>query len=411
MPIIPEITMMKNPSNLDEKAISVVVPVYNETHSPYLLKLFDSLNNQTLDKKYYQVVFVDNNSSDNFKQVFHEYVKLHKPGNFVYLFQPQPGVTNARKMGYEHVINHYSKNHLIVSCDADSILSNGYLRTYYDKQIEIRNDNKIKEFYIGGTPTYNYEQIPSKLPNIKKLLEYKQKLDDYLINLTKVPKFEGGDAAISVELYITMGLKPLYFIENKKIYSTPSDDWNYSFDIMYEKRLLPLICDTSKVSKINCRKFINNISDILDTNLYTENWEDLNSNVKNEEDIVDLSNEEFTKLKYKITRSSLIYHYYIKQYILQYRYKKVYSRIFELYGHSKFDDIQNYFGPAVFCYLMYGEKLWNNIPESIIDIPWKQLDIVDELQKQIVYDYENTYYQILFKLSKSDEIFKYFVEI
>ena len=414
---------VKNPSNVDEKTISVVIPVYNETHSPYLLELMDSLRDQSLDKSHYQVIFVDNNSTDGFKALFKKYVRNNKLNNFKYLFQSQPGVTNARKMGYKHVIVNYSRNHLIVSCDADSIISSDYLKTYYDKNFEIRSkinycpiQEKIKYydssmFYLGGTPDYNYDQIPDKLENIKKLLKYKHKLDNYLMTLTKVPKFEGGDAAISVELYMTMQLKPLYYIEDKKIYSTPSDDWNYCFDIMYEKNLLPIVCDTSKVSKINCRKFINNISDILDNNLYTEGWEDLNANVKRDEDIVDLTDEDFIRLKYKITRSSLIYHYYIKQYILQHKYRKVYVRIFDLYGHSKYDDIQNYFGPAVFCYLMYGEKLWNDIPGDIIDIPWKQLDIVTELQKQISYDYDNVYHQIMFKLSKSDEIFKYFVEI
>lgn len=400
--------MFNSPSNIDKKLLSLVIPVYNEMNLPYLSRLMNILINQSISPSEFQVIFVDNNSSDNFDVFFKDFVNLHEVSNFIYLHQPQKGVTNARKMGYDYVLTRYTKNHLIVSLDADSVITNEYCEFYYNKHNECRKNGNI-EFYVGGTPLYDYNQIPDSLPKMKELLEYKVLLDEYLYNQTNVWKFEGGDSAISVELYNKVQLKPLYYIENKMIYPTPSDDWNYQFDVMYNHNIRPLKWDTSSVSKINCRKFIHNIQDMLAGDIYGENWEQLNNSV--DEPIIDLTDEEYVELKYMLIRSSLVHHFFIKEYIKGRKFISKYNQVFKKFGHSEYDDIQNYFGPAIYCYLMYGKKLWEDIPASIIDLPWLELDIVTTLKEQILYDYDIVFEQVMFKLSKSNEIFKYFLEI
>jgi|SRR5579872_5150439 len=99
--------------------ISVIIPACNEESTlPHLLK---SLGKQTLDKKQYEVIVVDNNSSDNTSSV-----ALHFGARVVN--ESMQGIVYARQRG-----SLAAKGKIIVSTDADCIVPSDYLEKIYNE--------------------------------------------------------------------------------------------------------------------------------------------------------------------------------------------------------------------------------------------------------------------------------------
>ncbi|OGM11535.1 hypothetical protein A2W13_03050 [Candidatus Woesebacteria bacterium RBG_16_36_11] len=87
--------------------ISVIIPAYNE--EGFLPRCLDSLMKQDLDRKLFEIIVVDNASTDKTPDVAKKYpVKL--------IHEAKLGVTIARQRGVDS-----SQGKIIVSADADSI--------------------------------------------------------------------------------------------------------------------------------------------------------------------------------------------------------------------------------------------------------------------------------------------------
>lgn len=76
--------------------ISVVICTYNRAH--LLTDCLESLYHQDLDENSYEVLVVDNNSSDNTKEIVEQFGKRIK--NLYYLFEPRQGLSYARNTGW-----------------------------------------------------------------------------------------------------------------------------------------------------------------------------------------------------------------------------------------------------------------------------------------------------------------------
>lgn len=99
--------------------ISVVIPVYNEEKTlPVLLK---SLKQQDLPSKDFEVIIVDNRSSDNTSQVAKAY------GARI-IYEPKPGIIYARSCGVKA-----AKGQIIVGTDADCKLPKDFLSSIYQE--------------------------------------------------------------------------------------------------------------------------------------------------------------------------------------------------------------------------------------------------------------------------------------
>lgn len=94
--------------------ISVVIPAYNE--EKFLGKCLDSLRKQDLDKKYFEVIVVDNASTDKTGNVAKKYP-------FKLIREPRRSVVIARQAAVNS-----SKGQIIVSADADTIYPPNWLR-------------------------------------------------------------------------------------------------------------------------------------------------------------------------------------------------------------------------------------------------------------------------------------------
>ncbi len=102
--------------------ISVIIPVYN--CEKYIKSCVESLKKQTLPADDFQVIFINDGSSDNGGEICANYA--HEDKNIVYFAKENGGVSSARNKGIELAEGKY-----VMFLDADDTLSAGSLKSLY----------------------------------------------------------------------------------------------------------------------------------------------------------------------------------------------------------------------------------------------------------------------------------------
>ncbi|RZL50486.1 MAG: glycosyltransferase family 2 protein [Pedobacter sp.] len=95
--------------------LSVIIPTYNPSIDRLIMTI-NGLNNQSLDKKDWELIIIDNNSTFKFEQ------HIILPSNAKIIIEPKQGLTFARLKGFET-----AKGSIIVMVDDDNILDENYL--------------------------------------------------------------------------------------------------------------------------------------------------------------------------------------------------------------------------------------------------------------------------------------------
>ena len=104
--------------------VSIIMPVYNK--ELYMRKTLENICNQ--DFKNWELIIVDDGSTDNGKVIIEEYVKRDKR-IFAY-YQKNRGVSDARNNGLE-----YAKGEWIWFVDSDDIPSKNFLSEVFKMDI------------------------------------------------------------------------------------------------------------------------------------------------------------------------------------------------------------------------------------------------------------------------------------
>lgn len=124
----------------------------------------DSLVSQNFPKSDYEIIIVNNNSSDNTEEVIENYIEKYPDTNIKYYFIPKPGQVYARQIGILA-----SQNEILSFTDDDGILSPDWLREILNVfelnknavgvagKIKIRWDEQPPEWI------YEYENYLGKL--------------------------------------------------------------------------------------------------------------------------------------------------------------------------------------------------------------------------------------------------------
>lgn len=95
------------------KTVSVIIPTYNRSES--LRRTIKSLLSQSFNKKDYEILIVDNDSSDNTPEIVQELIKNNFDGPEIrYIFEDRPGVHFARNRGAKE-----AKNEILYFTDDD----------------------------------------------------------------------------------------------------------------------------------------------------------------------------------------------------------------------------------------------------------------------------------------------------
>ncbi|MFY8091449.1 MAG: glycosyltransferase family 2 protein [Chitinophagaceae bacterium] len=82
---------------IENLKLSVVICSYNR--AKYIANAMESLYNQTIDKSLYEVFVVDNNSTDNTKEICQNYITKNTDFNISYIEEKRQGATYARNTG------------------------------------------------------------------------------------------------------------------------------------------------------------------------------------------------------------------------------------------------------------------------------------------------------------------------
>ena len=113
--------------------ISVVVCTYNR--DKHIKRALDSLINQDFDTSAYEIIVVDNNSTDNTSEIIHQFKKDNPNHNITLAKETNQGLSFARNKGIE-----LAKGQYVSFIDDDGIAQADYIskiKFYTDKYPEI----------------------------------------------------------------------------------------------------------------------------------------------------------------------------------------------------------------------------------------------------------------------------------
>lgn len=143
--------------------ISVIICTYNR--ADYLTKLLDSLLSQTLSAKSFEILLVDNNSSDKTEIIGKDY--QGKAKNFRYIFEPKQGLSVARNRGLKESISS-----LVAYIDDDAYASPYWLASVLEA---FQKDSQI--VCVGGPVELDWQGerprwIPKKYESLYTCVDH-----------------------------------------------------------------------------------------------------------------------------------------------------------------------------------------------------------------------------------------------
>ncbi|MCH2236115.1 MAG: glycosyltransferase, partial [Crocinitomicaceae bacterium] len=148
--------------------ITATISTYNRER--YLPQVLDSLKRQTLDKSLFEIVFVDNNSPGNAKEIADQFAANNPEIKFAYYLETNQGLSWGRNRGINEANGKY-----ITFIDDDAFLAEDYLEKIYNY---FEEDASIAA--IGSKIHLHYETIIPAWENkyLNSLLGYFDEGDD-----------------------------------------------------------------------------------------------------------------------------------------------------------------------------------------------------------------------------------------
>lgn len=134
--------------------LSIVVPLYN--CEKYVGSCLDSLLSQGLKYEEYEIIVVDDGSTDSSASVVEEYVKRYP--NITLLKQPNSGVAVARNTGKNSARGEY-----IHFMDADDMMLSGGYRELYDNYLKDKEHPDMLVFSSRTVDKYYNKEIYDKI--------------------------------------------------------------------------------------------------------------------------------------------------------------------------------------------------------------------------------------------------------
>lgn len=109
----------------DRLKISVVICTYNR--ASYIRDAMNSLYEQTLSRQAFEVIVVNNNSTDNTEAICTAFIQEHADASFTYLNESKQGASHARNTGAA-----IARSPLLCFMDDDAIADTDYLERIVD---------------------------------------------------------------------------------------------------------------------------------------------------------------------------------------------------------------------------------------------------------------------------------------
>lgn len=176
--------------------LTAIICTYNR--AKYIGPLLESVAKNDLAKSEYEIVLVDNNCTDNTREICEAFAKAHKDVNFRYVTEPEQGLSAARNKGIKE-----AKGEVIVYIDDDALVDTWYLRTYAECFAM-----HPETMACGGPiePLYETEEPSWMTPYTKALLTAWMNYGDKVREYPKGRYPGGGNAAYRKEVFDKVGL-------------------------------------------------------------------------------------------------------------------------------------------------------------------------------------------------------------
>ncbi|NCX95435.1 MAG: glycosyltransferase family 2 protein [Chitinophagia bacterium] len=131
--------------------ISAVICSYNRAR--FIINAVESIFNQDFDKSQFEVIVVDNNSTDNVIELLKRYKEEHPSYNFSYYIEPNQGVAFTRTRCAKE-----AKGSIVAYLDDDSTAEPNWLANivnFYDAHPEVWSiGGKITPKFLTGIPDW-----------------------------------------------------------------------------------------------------------------------------------------------------------------------------------------------------------------------------------------------------------------
>lgn len=128
--------------------ISVVICTYNR--EKLLQRALESLLQQTFDRSRYEIIIVDNYSTDDAYKLVESFRFKYPKANIVYLFEKEQGLGRARNKGYKR-----AKGEYVAFLDDDAMVDKNWLNVVLDCFRKITPSPSV----VGG-PIYPFYGAP-----------------------------------------------------------------------------------------------------------------------------------------------------------------------------------------------------------------------------------------------------------
>lgn len=176
--------------------ITAIICTYNR--AKYIGPLLESLAANDLPKIEYEILLVDNNCTDNTREICDAFAAAHPDVQFHYTVEPEQGLSAARNRGIKE-----AKGEIIVYIDDDALVDTHYLRDYAEWFA-----SHPETMACGGPiiPLYETAEPDWMTPYTKSLLTAWM---DYGNKPRKYPKGRfpgGGNAAYRKSVFGKVGL-------------------------------------------------------------------------------------------------------------------------------------------------------------------------------------------------------------
>ena len=130
----------------DHSKISAIICTYNR--QKYLYQVLESIKNQSLNPLLYEIVIINNNSTDNTEQICQTYIKDNPGLNFIYVTESEQGLSAARNRGIREASGKY-----LTFIDDDAFPEKNFLKMVLDYL-----EQNPEVVAVGGKILLQYEQ-------------------------------------------------------------------------------------------------------------------------------------------------------------------------------------------------------------------------------------------------------------
>lgn len=192
--------------------ISVIIPVYNGEN--FVKRAYDSVKSQDLEKYEYEIIFIDNNSTDASAILINELIQVDSRVKLY--IQPKQGEANARNKGIEKAQGEYlhqldvddeiypgALNKMITVLDENphvEAIVGRMVKSYKDLKNTIKPNDETDEVIFRDTPYWGLKWF-SSLRNVVGEAAYIhrssvfEKIGNYNVNISM-----GTDTALDIKL-------------------------------------------------------------------------------------------------------------------------------------------------------------------------------------------------------------------